>query len=95
MEAENMLRQRQDIARCCLPTSPGALRTKRSQTTGPSQRSGLTNQFNRNRFQWEEGSEMLLMGDKSGDAAGRPSWRSSLLGDLTQIFHEKPSMKNS
>jgi hypothetical protein len=26
-------------ARCCLPTSPGALRTKRSQTTGPSQRS--------------------------------------------------------
>jgi len=26
-------------ARCCLPTSPGALRTKRSQTTGSSQRS--------------------------------------------------------
>ena len=25
--------------RCCLPTSPGALRTKRSQTTGSSQRS--------------------------------------------------------
>jgi putative transposase len=26
-------------ARCCLPTPPGALRTKRSQTTGPSLRS--------------------------------------------------------
>ena len=25
--------------RCCLPTSPGAVRTKRSQTTGSSQRS--------------------------------------------------------
>src|SRR5207248_935607 len=28
-----------ECARCCLPTSPGALRSKRSQTTGSSQRS--------------------------------------------------------
>ena len=32
-----------ECARCCLPTSPGALRTKRSHTTGSSQR-GLDQQ---------------------------------------------------
>jgi putative transposase len=92
-QAENILRQRQCVLDVAYQRHPE--RFVRSAPTPPALPSEVW--INKPVSTPEplpvgRGSEMCLMRDKSGDAAGRPSWRSSLLGDPgAKFLHEKPN----
>lgn len=92
-QAENILRQRQDVLDVAYQRHPE--RFVRNAPKPPALPSEVW--INKPVSTPEplpvgRGSEMCLMRDKSGDAAGRPSWRSSLLGDPgAKFLHEKPN----
>jgi hypothetical protein len=82
-----------ECARCCLPMSPGALRTCAPKNRLFPARSGLTSRL-RHRCLWH------LRSNKSVDAVGRPSCRSPLLGDpgakfLPETGDPNRTVKNS
>jgi putative transposase len=92
-QAENMLRQRQDVLDVAYQRHPERfVRNAPKPPALPSEVWINKPVSNPEPLPVGRGSEMLLMGDKSGDAAGRPSWRSSLLGDPgAKFLHEKPN----
>jgi putative transposase len=92
-QAENMLRQRQDVLDVAYQRHPERfVRNAPKPPALPSEVWINKPVSNPEPLPVGRGSEMLLMGDKSGDAAGRPSWRSSLLGNPgAKFLHEKPN----